>query len=388
MKRPSGSDASDSIQRLLYNEHMDAARSPSADTSADKQYFQELEDSMNNGSSVSMPGACNMTIQTKILPGAHPLAAAIAIAGLLGAHTTHAQYPSKPIRFIVASQPGGIADLTPRLLAPRLQEALGQTIVIENRPGGGIVAAGETVAKALPDGYTLLSATPQVAIVQSMVKDLSFDPRRDLAPVSLIGVIPNVLLVAPDRQQKTITELVAFARANPGKLNYSSTGAGTAVHLSAELFRYYADINIVHVPFKGAAAAMTALMAGTVDITVDTLSSSISHIRSGKIRPLAIFSAQRAAAIAEVPTMIESGYKDLEMNAWAGVVTTAKTPPEIIARLEAEIRKALEHKPTAASYDKVGLNLRHLGANEFGRFWDAEIGRFALAIKVSGAVKD
>ncbi|MSQ51455.1 MAG: tripartite tricarboxylate transporter substrate binding protein [Betaproteobacteria bacterium] len=329
-----------------------------------------------------------MTTPTTSSFGAHLLAIATLICGLLNAHTTHAQYPSKPIRFIVASQPGGIADLTPRLLAPRLQEALGQAIVIENRPGGGIIAGGETVAKAPPDGYTLLSATPQVAIVQSMVRDLSFDPRRDLAAVSLIGVVPNVLLVAPERQQKSIAELVAFARANPGKLNYSSTGAGTAVHLSAELFRYYAGINIVHVPFKGAAAAMTALMAGTVDITVDTLSSSISHIRSGKIRPLAVFSAQRAAALPAAPTMIESGYKDLEMNAWAGVVTTAKTPPEIIARLDNEIRKALEHKPTATAYDKVGLNLRYLGASEFGRFWDAEIGRFALAIKVSGAAKD
>ena len=298
------------------------------------------------------------------------------------------RYPTKPIRFIVASQPGGIADMTPRLLAPRLQEGLGQAIVIENRPGGGIVSGGETVARASPDGYTLLSATPQVAIVQSMVKDLSFDPRRDLAPVSLIGVIPNLVVVAPNRQLKTLAELIAFARANPGKLNYSSTGAGTAVHLSAELFKHYAGVNIVHVPFKGAAAAMTALLAGTVDMTVETLSSSISHIRSGKTRPLAVFSAQRLALLPEVPTMIESGYKDLEMSAWGGVVTTGKTPQEIIARLDSEIGKALGHQPTAASYDKVGLSVRYMGAREFGKFWDAEIARFALAIKASGAAKD
>ena len=298
------------------------------------------------------------------------------------------RYPAKPIRFIVASQPGGIADLTPRLLAPKLQEALGQPIVIENRPGGGIVGGGETVAKSAPDGYTLLSATPQVAIVQSMVKDLSFDPRRDLAPVALIGVIPNVLLISPDRQQKTLSEMVAYARANPGKLNYSSTGAGTAVHLSAELFKYYAGINVVHVPFKGAAAAMTALMSGNVDLTVDTLSSSISHIRSGKIRPIAVFSAQRAQALPDVPTMIESGYKELEMSAWGGVVTTAKTPQEVIARLDAEIKKALAYPATAAAYDKVGLNVRYMGAADFGKFWDAEIARFALAIKASGAAKD
>ena len=321
----------------------------------------------------------------------NPLLRAAALAALFVCGASLAQdsrYPTKPIRFIVASQPGGIADLTPRLLAPKLQEGLGQPIVIENRPGGGVVSGGETVAKASPDGYTLLSATPQVAIVQSMVKDLTFDPRRDLAPVSLIGVIPNMLLVEPGRQQKTIGELVAYARANPGKLNYSSTGAGTAVHLSAELFKYYAGIDVVHVPFKGAAAAMTALMSGTVDITVDTLSSSISHIRSGKIRPLAIFSAQRSATLPEVPTMIESGYKDLEISAWGGVVTTGKTPQEVIGRLDTEIRKALAHQPTVASYEKVGVTVRYMGASEFGKFWDAEIGRFALAIKASGAVKD
>jgi tripartite-type tricarboxylate transporter receptor subunit TctC len=297
-------------------------------------------------------------------------------------------YPSKPIRFIVASQPGGLADMTPRLLSPRLQEALGQPIVIENRPGGGIVSGGETVAKSAPDGYTLLSATPQVAIVQSMVKELSFDPRRDLAPVSLVGTVPNLLIVGPNTQVKSLAELVAFAKANPGKLNYSSTGAGTSVHLSAELFKHYAGVNIVHVPFKGAAAATTALISGTVDLSVETLSSAMSHVKSGKVRILGVFSGQRIPAIPDVPTMIESGYRELEINGWAGVVTTGKTPAEIIARLDTEIGRALAHPPTAASYDKVGLIVRHMGAADFGRFWDAEIGRFGLAIKVSGAQKD
>jgi tripartite-type tricarboxylate transporter receptor subunit TctC len=297
-------------------------------------------------------------------------------------------YPTRPIRFIVASQPGGLADMTPRLLSPRLQEALGQPIVVENRPAGGIVSGGETVARAAPDGYTLLSATPQVAIVQSMVQELSFDPRRDLAPVSLVGIVPNTLIVGPHTQAKTLAELVAFARANPGKLNYSSTGAGTSVHLAAELFKHYAGVNIVHVPFKGAAASTTALISGTVDMSVETLPTAMSHLRAGKVRLLAVFSAQRVSAAPDVPTMIESGYKDLEMNGWAGVVTTAKTPAEIIARLDTEIGRALAHAPTAASYDKLGLIVRPMGAADFGRFWDAEIARFALAIKASGASKN
>jgi tripartite-type tricarboxylate transporter receptor subunit TctC len=317
------------------------------------------------------------------------LSRAAAVAALSAATSAFGQgYPVKPIRFIVASQPGGLADTVPRLLAPRLQESLGQPIVIENRPAGGVITGGEAVARAAPDGYTLLSATPQVAIVQTMVKDLTFDPRRDLAPVSLVGIVPNLLIVGPRTQAKTLQELIASARANPGRLNYSSTGAGTSVHLSAELFKYFAGVDIVHVPFKGAAAATTALMAGTVDMSVETLSSALPHIRSGKVRVLATFAAQRLAPLPDVPTMIEAGYKDLEVNGWAGVVTTAKTPAAVVDRLDSDIAKALQHPQTASIYDKAGLTVRHMNAAEFARFWDDEIRRFALAIKVSGAQKD
>src|SRR5258706_15895366 len=181
----------------------------------------------------------------------HPTAcslAAVALACAQAAAQNAEQYPSRPIRYIVASAPGGIADITPRVLARSLGESLGQPVVVENRPAGGIVAGGEAVAKAAPDGYTLLSATPQVAIVQSMVKDLAFDPRRDLAPIALVGVIPNVLVAGPRTPAKTLPELVELARRSPGKLNYSSTGAGTSGHLSAELLKFYAGMHIVHVP--------------------------------------------------------------------------------------------------------------------------------------------
>src|SRR2546430_9144496 len=186
------------------------------------------------------------------MPMLTPRIAIIAALAALSAGAVRAQgdYPGRPIRYIVASAPGGIADITPRVLAPRLSEALRQPVIVENRPAGGIVAGGEAVAKALPDGYTLLSATPQVAIVQSMVKDLAFDPRRDLAPVALVGVIPNVLVAGPRTPAKTLAELLELARRNPGKMNYSSTGAGTSVHLSAELLKYYAGVDIVHVPYR------------------------------------------------------------------------------------------------------------------------------------------
>jgi tripartite-type tricarboxylate transporter receptor subunit TctC len=319
---------------------------------------------------------------------AAPVWAPAAAQSLSKAQESEQVYPSRPIRYIVASAPGGIADITPRVLGPRLSEALGQPVVVENRPAGGIVVGGELVAKAAPDGYTLLSATPQVAIVQSMVKDLAFDPRRDLAPVALVGVIPNVLVAGPRTTAKTLAEILELARRNPGKLNYSSTGAGTSVHLSAELLKYYGGVDIVHVPYRGAAAAMTALLAGDVDMMVDSVPPSLPHIRAGKVRALAVTSARRVPQLSGVPTMIESGYPDFEINGWTGVVTTAGTPSAIIARLEAEIGKALARAETAAAYEKAGLTVRFMGAAEFGKFWDAEIAKFALAIKHSGAVKE
>jgi tripartite-type tricarboxylate transporter receptor subunit TctC len=323
--------------------------------------------------------------------GTIPVVASVAAAALACAPAAAQiadQYPVRPIRYIVASAPGGIADITPRVLAPRLAEALRQPVIVENRPAGGIVAGGEAVAKAAPDGYTLLSATPQVAIVQSMVKDLAFDPRRDLAPIALVGVIPNVLIVGPRTPAKTLADLVELARRNPGKMNYSSTGAGTSVHLSAELLKYYAGVHIVHVPYRGAAAAMTALLAGDVDMMVDSVPPSLPHIRAGRVRALAVTSAGRVPQLPEVPTMIESGYPDFEINGWSGVVTTTGTPSAIIARLEEEIGKALAQPETATAFEKVGLTVRFMGAAEFGRFWDGEIAKFALAIKHSGAVKE
>jgi tripartite-type tricarboxylate transporter receptor subunit TctC len=320
-----------------------------------------------------------------------PAIASVAVAALAcapAAAQNEDQYPARPIRYIVASAPGGIADITPRVLAPRLAEALRQPVVVENRPAGGIVAGGETVAKAAPDGYTLLSATPQVAIVQSMVKDLAFDPRRDLAPIALVGVIPNVLVAGPRTPAKTLAELLELARRSPGKLNYSSTGAGTSVHLSAELLKYYAGVDIVHVPYRGAAAAMTALLAGDVDIMVDSVPPSLPHIRAGKVRALAVTSARRVPQLPEVPTMIESGFPDFEINGWSGVVTTGGTPGAIIARLESEIRRALSQPQVVAAYENAGLTVRFMGAVEFGKFWDAEIAKFGLAIRHSGAVKE
>jgi len=309
-------------------------------------------------------------------------------AACLACFAAHAQtadgYPTRPIRYLVASAPGGIADITARLLGPHLSQALRQPVVIENRPGSILVGV-ELVAKAPADGYTLLSATPQVAIAQSMYKRARVDPRRELAPVALVGMIPNVLVVGPRTKARSVAELVELARANPGKLNYSSTGAGTSVHLAAELLKYMANVDIVHVPYHGAAAAMTALIAGQVDMLVDSLPPSLPHIRAGRVRALAVTSATRAPQLPDVPTMAEAGFPGFEVSAWSGVVAAAATPGAIVARLESEIGRALEDPQTAATYEKAGLPLHFLGAKDFGAFWDREIEKFAVAVRHSGA---
>lgn len=320
--------------------------------------------------------------------GVRVAAVLAALAALALGHSASAQYPTKPIRYIVAFPPGGIADITARVISPKLAEALGQPVVVEQRVGAGGNIGAEAVARAEPDGYTLLSATPPVAIAQSMYRNLRFSPRRDLAPVALIGDVPNILVVGANSPAKTLRELIELARRNPGKLNYSSLGAGTSVHLAAELFKYQAKVFIVHIPYRGAPQAMMALLAGEVDMMMDALPPSMAQVRAGKTRALAVTSAKRARQLPEVPTMAESGFPGFEVTGWVGISTTAGTPAETIARLEAEISKAIANPEVASLLERQGMALRFLGAKEFGAFIDAEIAKFAVAVKYSGAAVD
>ena len=310
---------------------------------------------------------------------------ALMLAAVALGHAALAQYQTKPIHYIVAFPPGGIADITARVLAPKLAEALGQPVLVEQRVGAGGNLGAEAVARAEPDGHTLLSATPPVAIAQSMFRNLSFDPRRDLAPVALIGDVPNILVVGANSPARTVRELIELARRNPGKLNYSSLAAGTSVHLAAELLKYQAKVFIVHIPYRGAPQAMMALLAGEVDMMMDALPPSMAQIRAGKTRALAVTSAQRAPQLPDVPTVAESGFPGFEVTGWTGISTTAGTPAATIARLEAETKKALADPQVAALLERQGMTLRFLGAREFGAFIDAEIAKFAIAVKYSGA---
>jgi tripartite-type tricarboxylate transporter receptor subunit TctC len=311
------------------------------------------------------------------------------LGGLLLATAVSAQqYPQRPLRYIVPFPPGGITDLSARVIGPRLADALGQPIVIENRVGGGGNIGAEVVAKAQPDGYTLLSAAPPVAISQSLYKNLSFSPRKDLAPVALLGSVPNVLVVSAKSPANSLKELLELARRNPGKLNYASVGAGTSVHLAAELLKYHAKVNIVHVPYKGAPAAMTAVVAGDVDLMMDALPPSLPHIKGGRMRALAVTTAQRVPQLPDVPTLIEQGFPNFEVSSWVGISTTAGTPAEIVGRLEAEVKKAAANPDVIAALERIGMAVKFMPAKEFGAFIDAEIDKFSVAVKFSGAIAD
>jgi len=311
------------------------------------------------------------------------------LASTLAPSTSSGQgYPSKPIRLIVTFPPGGITDFTARALGPRLGEALGQPVIVENRTGSGGNIGTDFVAKAPPDGHTLLIAAPPNAINVSLYKTLPFDTRKDLAPVALAGYGANVLVVGPRTPVNSVRELVEHARSNPGKLNFASNGNGTSIHLSGELLKYYGKFDAVHVPFRGAPAAMTALLAGDVDFMFDALSISAPQIRAGKIRLLAVTSRTRSPMFPDAPTLIESGFPDFEVSGWTGVMTTGGTPQAVIARLEAELRRILSDREMIAAFEKPGMTASFADAREFARFLDEEINRWAIAVKHSGAQAD
>jgi len=266
------------------------------------------------------------------------------VAGALAllAAGAHAQtYPAKPIRWIVPFPPGGSTDLLARVVGQKLTESWGQTVVVENRGGaGGTVGAAEA-AKATPDGYTLFMGAIHHTIATSAYPKLPYDFQRDFAPITVVAIVPNVLVVNPSIPAKTVPELIAHAKANPGKLTYGSAGMGTAHHLIGEVFNSRAGVDILHVPYKGSAPAIADLIGGQVSIMYDTVASCLPHVKAGKIRALAVATAKRSSALPDVPTIAEAALPGFEVTTWFGALAPAKTPKELIAKLNAEIVKIL-----------------------------------------------
>jgi len=305
---------------------------------------------------------------------------AIVVAAMAAAPALAQQYPVKPIRFVT----GGGPDAMARILGPKFTAAWGQQVVVEERGGGGGMISAETVARASPDGYTLLLATGTHTINPNFFK-LSYDMTRDFAPVTLLGTIPFVLSVHPAVPATTVDELVKLARAKPGELNYGSGGNGSPGHLIGEMFKSRTGVNIVHVPYKTVAQGVTALIGEQVQVNFVVGPSAVPQIRAGRIRPLAVTTAKRSASLPEVPTIAEAGLAGFDAPAWNGVLVPARTPRPVIAQLHAEIVKDLKlpdvlERITALGFEPVGST-----PEEFGVFLKAELAKWAKVAKEIGA---
>jgi len=298
-------------------------------------------------------------------------------------------FPQRPLRVVVPVAAGGGHDLTVRILSSRLGEALGQQIVIDNRPGGGGSTGAALVARAAPDGYTLLAGSISThALNPALHATLPYDPHRDFAPVSLIGTVPNVLVVHPSLPANSLAELIAHARANPGRINYGSAGVGVSSHLAMELLKTTAGIDLVHVPYKGAGPATADLLAGQVQVMCTSLAGQISYIRAGRVRALAVTSARRSAQLPDVPTVVESGFPGFEVGIWFAMFAPASTPSAVVARLHEAMVRALSAADLRDRMTQNGVDTRHSTPQELAVFARAELARWAKVVKASGMTVD
>ena len=294
-------------------------------------------------------------------------------------------YPSKPIRWIVPYTGGGITDVTTRLVTQKMAAALGQPIVVDNRPGANSILGSDLAAKSAPDGYTLVTVIAGYsANVTLYAGKLPFDPLKDLVPVSLTAIAPLIMTVNPGLPVKNVKELIAYAKANPGKLNFGSSGIGAAAHLTCELFKQTTGVDMVHVPFKGTAPAMQAAMANDIQMLVDTPSSLMPQVRGGKLKALGMFSAKRLPAYPEVPTLAESGGPALESSTWVMFMAPGSTPRDIVNRLSAEAAKALKEPDVRDKLVQSGIEPVGNTPEAARKFLDAEIAKWKKVIDTAG----
>jgi tripartite-type tricarboxylate transporter receptor subunit TctC len=303
-----------------------------------------------------------------------------------GAGAQAPAYPSHPVRIVVPFPAGGTTDILARAVAQRFSEALGQPFIVDNRPGAGGNIGAELVARSAPDGYTLVMGTVGThAINPSLYAKMPYDHVKDFVPVFLVAGVPNVLEVNPDVPVHTVAELVAYAKANPGKLNFASSGSGTSIHLSGELFKTMSGVTMQHVPYKGSAPALQDLLGGQVQLMFDNLPSSMALIKSGKLRPIAVTSAHRSAALPDLPTIAESGYPGFEASSWFGLLAPAGTPAAVVARLNAEGNKWLASPEAKEKLAAQGAIAAGGSPEDFARHVTAETTKWAKVVKESGA---
>lgn len=306
-------------------------------------------------------------------------AAGLCVVSLVVSAAALAQaWPAKqPVRFVVPYPPGGASDVTARLLSVKLTEALGQAFVVENRPGANGLIALEYVAKAAPDGYTLLMANlgPN-AINPAVYRKLPYDAIKDFTPITLTSVVPLVVLVQPSMPVNSMKELIAYAKAHPDKLTYASAGNGSANHLAGEMMKSMANFKMVHVPYKGDAPGLQDTIAGNVSVIFPTVIGGMSQIKSGLLKPIAVTGAKRSSALSSVPTVAEGGIPNFEANSWGGVMGPANLPPEIVARLNTEIVKILKQPETAAKLTSMGADIVGSTPEEFASYLKNEVAKW------------
>ena len=313
-------------------------------------------------------------------------ASACALPGPVGAQDA---YPLRPVTLIVPFPAGGSTDLVARLVAEKMSQELGQQIVVDNRGGAGGNVGSAAAAKADPDGYTLLMGTVAThALNPALYKNMPYDPVKDFAPVSLLVVVPNVLVVNPEFPAKSVAELIELAKAKPGEYSYASSGNGTPLHLSGELFKSMAGIDIVHVPYKGAGPALIDVMGGHVPIMFDNLPSSTEHIKAGKLRGLAVTTAERAPSMPDLPTVAESGLPGYETYTWNALFAPAGTPPEVIAKLNEAAVQAVADPQVQAKLKDVGASVVGSTPEQLAAHVQAELAKWAPVVKASGAQID
>jgi len=314
--------------------------------------------------------------------------AAVALA-LASTVVTAQAWPSKPIKYIVPFAPGGTTDILARTVGEKLSVALGQPVIIENKPGAGGGVGAEFVAKAAPDGYTIMGGTISThAINASLYKNLPYDPIKDFVPIVLLARVPNMLVVNVDIPAKSVPELIALLKANPGKYSFASSGNGTSQHLSGELFKSMSGTEMQHIPYKGSPPALQDVVGGQVTMTFDNITTAWTLAKAGKLRALAVTTASRSAVAPDVPTLAESGLAGFEVSSWQGVFAPAGTPPDIVRRLNAEIVKILNTPDVKEKLVSLGLDVGGNTPEEFLVMVKAEVVKWADVVKKSGAKVD
>jgi len=310
--------------------------------------------------------------------------ASILFAAIFPAAAAAAEtYPSRPVRLLVAQTAGGSADIVARAVAQKIGEVFGQQFVVDNRGGASGIIATDITAKAAPDGYTLLITSSTFGVNPGLYKKLPYDPFKDIAPITLLAAAPNILVVHPSLPVRSVQELTALARAKPGYLNFGSSGNGGSPHLAGELYKLRTGVSMVHVPFKGAPAAQTALIAGEIHLNFSSMPSAIGHVRAGRMRAIAVTGAKRSPATPELPTMMEAGIRDFETSAWQGFFAPAGTPPGIVKVLNREATRAMLSPELKDRLAPEGAEAVGNSPEEFRIWLKQEITKWAAVIKAA-----